>query len=115
MKRYSVIPFILICVLNISACSQSYNDVNKITLTVDPNQKENKYKLICITDKDSIQSFMEKLYHRKSEPVKFYPRYSIEISYSNRTEKYFGNANHIKDMDGYTYRLLAKEWEIFNY
>lgn len=115
MKFYNMVAFIISCVLLISSCSQNQNDVKSITVIVDPNKKENKYQVINITGKDSIRVFMEKLNNREAEPVKFYPRFSIEINYTDKTEKYLGNANHIKDEEGRTYKLLAKDWDIYNY
>lgn len=115
MKFPFMIIFFVSYALLVSSCSHSYSDVKSITVIVDPNKKENKYQVISIIAEDSIQAFMVKLNNRKTELVKFFPRYSIQINYVNRTEKYLGNANHIKDASGHTYKLLVKEWEIFNY
>lgn len=108
-----IFSLILISTLTLLSCSHSHSDVKSITITVDPNNKENKYQVINLFDKDSIQVFMEQLNNRESELVKFYPKFTIEINYSDKSEKYLGNANHVKDEDGLTYKLLSKDWEIF--
>jgi hypothetical protein len=115
MKVFYLIIFSISISLMNSSCSQNFNDVKCITVVVDPNRMENKYHVINIIGKDSIREFMKKLYNRKPELIKFYPRYSIEIKYGNKKETYLGNANHIKDTTGHTYKILLQEWEVFNY
>lgn len=114
MRAQPIRFIIIIFTLILLGCSDNHNDVKSIVITIDPNKKEDKYRVINISDKDSVKVFMEKFNNRESEPAKFYPRFSIEINYKNKTEKYLGNANHIKDAEGHTYKLLAKDWEIFN-
>ncbi len=99
----------------ILGCNSNNNSVKKIKLIIDPNKRENKYRVVYYNDKDSIQEFMKKFNNKNEELFKFYPRYSIEIFYENKVDKFLGNANHIKDEKGNTYKLLTKSWEIFNY
>lgn len=115
MKFICMITFIISSAFFMSECSQNHNDIKSIVITIDPNKKENKYQVVEILDKDSIQSFMKKLHNRKNESVKFYPRFSIDINYNNRTENYLGNAKYLKDLEGHTYILLIENWEIYNY
>lgn len=116
MKSKCVITIIVACALIISGCSQNYKTVKNIVITIDPNKREDKYQVINIVNKDSINIFMKKLDDRKRELWKSYPTFTIEINYAEKTEKYLGNGNHIKDAkDGRTYKILAKDWELFNY
>lgn len=115
MKNLILLAFIINSLSIKSVYSQKKTDIISITITIDPNMKVNKYQEIVINDKDSIQKFMKKLSNRKSESIKFYPRFSLEIKYLNRIEKFLGNANHIKDRNGKTYILLEKDWDLFRY
>ncbi len=115
MKLVYIITSIISCVWVTSGCFQTYSNVKSITVTVDPDNLEDKYKVIKITDKDSVQAFMDKLNNRKPDIWKFYPTFSIEINHSDKIDTYWGSANHIKDAEGHTYELLEKDWEIFKY
>lgn len=102
--KYIIIFFIFF----ISSCLQRNDDIKTIILTIDPHDIENKYQVVNITQKDSINFFIEKLINKKQVIAKFYPKYLIEINYTDRTEKFIANEFYIKDAKGHTYMISSE-------
>jgi hypothetical protein len=111
IKTISLIVFNLIA----ASCSQNNSNAERITITIDPNKQENRYQIINIISADSIKEFMKNLDDKEREPVKFFPRYEINIIYKDKSESFYGSGNHIKDSQGRTYKLLKEEWYPYNY
>jgi hypothetical protein len=115
MKIYIIITSLIVCSMIVTSCSQNYSNVQRITITVDPNKQENRYQIINISSTDSIKEFVKNFDDKESDMVKFFPRYNIDIVYKDKTESFYGNGNHIRDSKGHTYKLLKKEWYLYNY
>ena len=116
MKSISLIITIIVGSIIIYGCHHNYDNVKNIIIIIDPNKIENKYQVININKRDPISIFMDKFNDRKRDFCKFYPRFAIEIDYfDNKKEEYQGSGNYIEDAKGHTYKLLAKDWEIYKY
>ncbi|RNL88496.1 hypothetical protein ED312_08595 [Sinomicrobium pectinilyticum] len=93
---------LMICLFLLSCNDMIIDESGIESLEVFNNNKE---KISVLNNNFEISNFVKKLNGAERKVIKFYPTYTIKISYQNGNEKIlFSNGNNFK-IDGLTYQM----------